>query len=151
MGRGRPPKGLDHVDSLPGDPEEKERLKTILATLTGDLQVKEACQKLSISESRFHELRQSALTAMLEGLAPRPPGRPQKEREPEGVRELRARNRWLEEELQISRVQTEIAAWKPSMLRDPVLPQKTRDSSPKRTRRSGRRRRPVDGNDTKGE
>ncbi len=41
--RGRPPKGIDHVDSLPGDPAEKDRLKVILLTITGALPVQEAC------------------------------------------------------------------------------------------------------------
>jgi transposase-like protein len=146
--RGRPPKGIDHVDSLPGDPEEKERLKVILETLTGDLPVPEACRRLSISESRFHELRQQALTGMLSGLAPRAPGRPPAEREPDQVQELKAQVRFLEQELQISRVQTEIAVVDPSLLRDPVPPRKKKVSSPPRTRRSGRRRRPVISDDT---
>ena len=142
MGRGRPPKGLSHVDSLPGEKAEKERLKTILATVTGDLSVKEACGRLEVSESRFHELRQTALNAMLTGLAPRPPGRPAKEREPKEVRELRERVAWLEEELEISRLKTEIAMWKPSLLRDasPSSPEK-RGSSSKLKRGRGRRRR----------
>ena len=55
MGRGRPPKGLSHVDSIPGDPEAKRRLKAILATMSGDLTVKEACEHLGVSESRFHD------------------------------------------------------------------------------------------------
>ena len=53
MGRGRPPKGLSHVDSLPGEKAEKERLKTILATVTGDLSVKEACGRLEPEEPHY--------------------------------------------------------------------------------------------------
>jgi transposase-like protein len=140
--RGRPPKGIDHVDSLPGDPAEKERLKVILMTITGALPVQEACRQLNISESRFHELREQALFGMLDGLAPRPSGRPRKEREPEEVIELRARNRWLEEELEISRLQTEIAAWKPSLLREVLNSRKKRGPSSRRNSPSGSSGRP---------
>jgi transposase-like protein len=144
MGRGRPPKGLSHVDSLEGDAAEKERLKTILATLNGDLPVREACRRLEVSESRFHELRHSALQSMLAGLAPRPPGRPAQEREPKEVQELRERVAWLEEELEISRLRTEIAMWKPSLLRDPEPPPEKKGSSSKRKGRRGRRRKRGD-------
>jgi len=141
MGRGRPPKGLSHVDSLEGDAVEKGRLKTILATLTGDLAVKVACERLEVSESRFHELRQLALEGMMVGLAPRPPGRPAKEREPEEVRELRERVAWLEEELEITRVRTEIAMWNPALLRDPAAKAEKKGFSSKRQSRPGQRRR----------
>lgn len=139
MARGRPPKGLDHVDSLPGEPEEKERLKVVLATLVGELPVEEGCRRLSISSSRLHELRRQALLGMLRGLAPRPAGRPPKAREPEEVRELRERVAWLEEELQISRLRTEIALWKPSLLRAPQPPGEKGGSSSKPKRGRGSR------------
>jgi hypothetical protein len=148
MGRGRPPKGLSHVDSLPGDAEEKERLKTILATLTGELSVKEACERLLVSESRFHEIRKTALGGMLEGLSPRPPGRPAKKKEPKEVRELKARVAWLEEELEIARLRTEIAMWKPGLLRDPALPSKKKGPSSKLRKRSSRQRKHGDREDT---
>ena len=141
MGRGRPPKGLSHVDSLPGEKAEKDRLKTILATITGDLSAKEACGRLAVSASRFHELRQTALSGMLAGLAPRPPGRPAKEREPKAVRELRERVAWLEEELEISRLKTEIAMWKPAILREVTpSPEKKGPSSKLKRGKRGRGR-----------
>jgi transposase-like protein len=135
--RGRPPLGVDHVDSLPGDPAEKERLKVILKAITAEIPVKEACRRLAVSESRFHELRQQALLGMLEGLAPRPSGRPPREREPQEVVELRARNRFLEEELEVSRLQTEIAAWKPSLLREVLSSCEKGGSSSGRNSRRG--------------
>jgi len=140
--RGRPPKGVDHVDSLPGDPEEKQRLKIILKAIAGTIPVKEACRLLSVSESRFHELRQQALSGMLEGLAPRPPGRPPREQESQEVVDLRARNRYLEEELEISRLQTEIAAWKPSILREVLSSREKGGASSGRSSRRGWSRRP---------
>ena len=135
MASGRPPKGLGHVDSLTGDAEEKKRLKTILATITGDLTVKEACERLGVSESWLHEIRRSALEGMLQGLAPRPPGRPAKERKPEEVERLEARVSWLEEELQVARLQTEVALWKPSLLKARPPPQKKGSAAKRRRRR----------------
>jgi transposase-like protein len=140
MGRGRPPKGLSHVDSLEVDEEAKARLKAILATLGGELSVKEACAELGVSESRFHALRQSALQGLLAGLAPRPPGRPAKEREPPEVTALRERVAWLEEELEISRLRTEVAMENPSLLRIPARPGKKGGASSKRRDRRRRRR-----------
>jgi hypothetical protein len=145
--RGRPPKGLAHVDSLEGDAASKERVKVILASLSGDLTVPEACERLGMSETRFHELRRTALESMVSGIAPRPPGRPPKEpEEDEEVAYLKARLAWAEEELQISRVRTEIALVNPKLLRDPIpwpppeRPEK-RGSSAKRQARRRRRRR----------
>ena len=145
--RGRPPKGLAHVDSLEGDASSKKRLKAILATLSGELSVPEACERLEVSETRFHDLRRSALEGMLAGIEPRPPGRPPKEPEedPE-VTYLKARLAWAEEELQITRVRTEIALVNPKLLRDPIpwpppeRPEK-RGSSAKPSRRRRQRKR----------
>ena len=135
MGRGRPPKGLSHVDSLPGDPESKKRLKAVLATLLGHMTIAEACSQLVISESHFHEIRRRALAGMVDGLEPRPPGRPPNPVEDEEVTALKQQVEDLREELQIARLRTEIAMWKPSLLRDPVHTQEKKGSSPKRRRR----------------
>jgi len=130
------------VDALSGDEASKDRMKTILATLAGDLSVPEACARLGMSESRFHELRHVALTAMLEGLAPRPPGRPPREpEEDEQVTRLKERLAWTEEELEVSRTRTEIAMVNPELLRDPVsLPLQKKGSSPQKRRRTAPRR-----------
>jgi transposase-like protein len=131
MGRGRPPKGLTHIDSITPDPESRKRLKAVLATLLGQMTVAEACRELSLSESRFHEIRRRALAGMVEGLEPRPPGRPPAPVEDEEVSSLKQQVEHLREELQISRLRTEIALWGPSMLRDPVYPRERKGCSPK--------------------
>ena len=72
---GRPSEGANLVASLAtGTPVAKARLESILRTLSGEWTVEEACARLAISRSRFHEMR----TAFLEGattlLEPKRPG-----------------------------------------------------------------------------
>ena len=145
MTRGRPPKGLGHVDTLASDATTKERMKAILATIAEDLSIPEACARLGIGESRFHELRCQALEGMRDGLAPRPAGRPPKApEEDEEVSRLKGRIGWLEEELEIARLRTEIAMWKPSLLRDPISPAPEKGGSFRKRVRRERRRKGVD-------
>ena len=118
MSRGRPAKGIGHVDGLDGPEEQKRRLRVILATLTGERSVAEACALLELSEARFHELRQQALAAALAGLDPGPSGRPRRQPEapPTRVGELEDEVRRLRIELQAARVRTEIALVMPQLL-----------------------------------
>ncbi len=74
--RGRRAAGPEYVEKLTGPAQEKRRLEVILRTLSGECRVAEACEMLGVCESRFHALRHQALQAALDGLAPRPPGRP---------------------------------------------------------------------------
>jgi len=74
--RGRPPLGLQHVEGLPGSEEAKARLKLVLATLTGEKTVPQACAALGVCESRFHELRSEFLAQGVAALEPKPLGRP---------------------------------------------------------------------------
>jgi transposase-like protein len=150
--RGRPPKGLGHVDSLDADESAKERIKTILRTLSGDLSVEEACSRLGLSETHFHDLRTRALQGMAAGIEPRPAGRPPKEpEEPPEVTELKGRLRWLEEEVEIERLRTEIALVNPKLLREPKpWPPPERGEKGGSTKKKGRRSRRRDGDDRSG-
>ena len=117
--RGRPSLGIDHVDSLDGPEGDRHRLKLVLATLTGEVTVKVASRDLGVSEARFHEFRRQVLDGALAAAAPGFPGRPRKVEpaDTERVRELEARVKWLEEELQCAFVQTEVALVMPDLLR----------------------------------
>lgn len=77
--RGRYPADVDYVDKLAGDTADKERLKAILETLFGEARLLEVCARLGIRETRFHQLRQRALQAALDAIAPRPAGRPSRQ------------------------------------------------------------------------
>lgn len=120
MGRGRPPEGLGHVERLSGPAETKQRLRTILETLSGTCTVAEACARLDVSEARFHQLRQLALEGALAGLEPGLPGRPRPvdAAEPAELDALRRQVSDLEIDLQAARVRTEIALTMPHLLLD---------------------------------
>jgi transposase-like protein len=138
MGRGRPPKGLSHVDSLAGSEADRERLKVVLSTLTGERSVKGASRILGISPARFHELRRQALEGALSAVSPGRPGRPRREEDPSAaeVARLEAQVKWLEEELQCSLTRTEIALSMPHLLKGArVRGAEKRGSSPKGRRR----------------
>jgi hypothetical protein len=117
--RGRPSLGVDLVDSLEGPEEDLRRLKVVLETITGERTLKAASRELGVSEARFHEIRWQVLRGALDGTKPGLPGRPRtgEPAEPEEVRDLRARVKWLEEELQCAFVRTEIALVMPELLR----------------------------------
>lgn len=73
---GAKPLGAELVERLEGSAHAKERLKVMLLTLTGELTIPEACQRLGIHETRLHVQRAATLQAALGSLEPRPAGRP---------------------------------------------------------------------------
>lgn len=117
----RPPKGLDHIDSLQGPQDQKRRLRVLLASLNGDLTVAEACAELGIKEARFHALRRQWLEHGLADLAPRPAGRPRRAVPPadaERLEELEQENASLRMELWAAEIREELALTMPHLLRD---------------------------------
>jgi transposase-like protein len=120
---GRKPAGPQIVERLEGSPVAKQRLEVILETIAGRSTVPEACQRLGIGESRFHELRNQTLQATLEALEPRPPGRPAKPTSPEQpeIDTLQAELRRLHFELRAAQTLIRVARIHPGLLdRQPV-------------------------------
>lgn len=115
----RPTKGVEHVDSLDGDAASKERLSTVLETIAGTTSVEAACERLSISPARFHELRKVALEGALAALTPKPAGRPRAPGESPEVARLRAENSNLKCDLEAARIREEIALVMPYVLERP--------------------------------
>lgn len=68
--------GAKLAQHLDGSEIAKLRLEGILATMTCELSIREACQQLGISEARLYQLRTAVLEAGLACLEPRPLGRP---------------------------------------------------------------------------
>lgn len=109
---GRKPRKLKHVEKLTGSEQAKERLKWILATLSGEATIPEACRALEINEARFHQVRNEWLQAAVGCLEPAPLGRPPKH-DPEDARrmaELQQRIAQLEGELQVAHLRAELAS-----------------------------------------
>lgn len=86
----RPVVGPDLVDELEGSEEARARLKTILEQMNGELTVEQACAELDVARSTYFELRRTALSAALDGLAPKPRGRPAVHADAEMTEEERA-------------------------------------------------------------
>ena len=108
----RKPLGLQHVErKVEASDIAKLRLKTILATLSGELTIPEACQRLDVHESRFHALRDEWLQAAADSLEPARPGRRPTPVSPDAgqVAELREQVRALEARLITAEVRAELA------------------------------------------
>jgi len=118
---GRKPSGPQIVERLEGSPSVKQRLEVILKTIAGQLTIPEACARLSICESRFHDLRNETLQAMLNTLEPRRPGRPPKQTSPEQdeIEVLKADLDRAHKELAIADVQVRLARIHPGLLEGP--------------------------------
>lgn len=136
--RGRWPHGLEYIDQLDGAVPTKERLKTILETLLGETRMLEACARLDLGETRFHQLRQTALQAALRALEPRPSGRPSRSATAadETIRALQARVAELEQALHQAQVREEIALVLPRLQRTAdAVPAPTAGADEKKMRR----------------
>jgi transposase-like protein len=117
MARGRPPLGVQLLDTLPAPRGAQRRLRVVLATLTGAQTVADACLALGIGRSRFHTLRQQVLRGALDAVSGRPRGRPRRVVEdPPDVRVLRTRIRELELALRATQLRSEIALTMPFLL-----------------------------------
>ena len=134
---GRKPDGPQIVERLEGSPSAKQRLEVILETITGQLTIPEACARLGICESRFHDLRNRTLQATLNTLEPRRPGRPPKRTSPEQgeIDALKAELDRAYKELAVSDVQVSLARIHPGLLEGPPLAE---DSACKKNARPAR-------------
>jgi len=144
---GRPPKGVDHVDSVSGSEDAKERLRSVLLALTGELTRAEAAARIGVSERRLRELRDRALASAVESLEPGRPGRPPKARpsaEAERAARLEEESEMLAFELEVSRTREELALLMPHLVRSetgssPGGPGKAQASGSGRPRGAARR------------
>jgi hypothetical protein len=127
--RGRYPAGVEYVDKLEGAEADKERLKAVLKTLSGEMRLLEACDRLGIRETRFHQLRDRALQGALDALTPRPLGRPRRHSvaDAERIHELEQALAEKELEMQQALVREEVAL---------ILAPRTEPETVKKGRRS---------------
>lgn len=130
------------MDRFPASEDAKRKLKAILEEMMNEMSVPDACAKLGISETRFYQLREEALTAALRSLEPAAMGRPRKEEVFDGteVETLRKRVANLENDLVTSQTKTMIATTFPHLLKREVDEKKTNPKEePSRSRKAERR------------
>lgn len=72
----RPNKGVAHVDDLKGSQRSKQRVKLVLATLSDQISVADACRQLGIGPTQFANLREQILQGAVDAAEPKPIGRP---------------------------------------------------------------------------
>jgi len=140
---GRKPTGPALVERLEGSERAKERLETILETISGRLTIEQACRRLGIHATRFHALRDEALEASLERLEPKAAGRPPHVETEEMRRcaELEDQVDRLQVELQLAETRGQIV----QILSSAAEVESSDESSGKKTtdrRRKSRRKRP---------
>jgi transposase InsO family protein len=124
--RGRKPAGPESVEQVPGSDEAKKRARTLLETVAGTCRVLEACDRLDISEPRYHQLKTHMLETIVAGLEPGKPGRPAQKPSPEEQRiaALQQQVAELELKLQAAQARTEIALVLPNVVQEPTEPEK---------------------------
>jgi len=129
------------VQNLDGSERAKRRLEVILATITGQMTIEQACDRLAIGQSRFYKLRTEVLEASLKHLEPRAMGRPAHVQTAEEARceELQEQVERLEAELKISEVREEIARTMPHLAEDRERLKKTKSVKKKPKRRRPKR------------
>ena len=128
---GRPNKGAAHIDQVDSDPVTKARAKAILATISGELTVAQACEAIGVSKTRFEMLRSQMLEAAVQGLQPGKPGRPRTRPSVESdgrVKELSAKVASLERDLHRSELALEISEILPRVVADMAADAATRRS-----------------------
>jgi len=131
MSRGRPSLGPALAEKVEGSDQAKVRLKVILQTIAGELSVADACKQLSLSEARFHELRQEWLQVSCAALEPKPLGRPKETSIEEEVELLRLHreNQNLKMHLRAAQIREEIGVAMPHVLQ----PKSKAEDSEKKT------------------
>lgn len=115
---GAPPKGAAHVDAIDGSELAKERTKTILRLLAGELTRAGAAEELGVSVRRVRQLRETMLVSAVAALEPGrggPRPNPAPTEEERRIAELEAEADMLAWELKTARVAEELAVVMPSL------------------------------------
>lgn len=117
MARGRPIIGVDLIERLDGPRAMRRRVRIVLATIAGSLTIAQACAELGVGRTQFHKLRWRVLEGAVEGLQPRPRGRPRQQPLVSAeIQQLHARIRELEDALTTTALRSEIALTMPHLL-----------------------------------
>jgi hypothetical protein len=145
--RGRRPVGPEYAEQLAGSEIARLRARVILETIAGTCRLKEACERLGISEQRFHQLREEMMAAAVQALEPGHAGRPPRNKAPaeEQVAALEQQLQDKEVELRAAKAREEIALIMPEVQHPAPAahegePEKKTPPRPPKRRRRGRKK-----------
>lgn len=132
MSRGRKINEEGLVRPLEGSAEAKARLVMFLQTLSGRRTIGNAAQELGLSERRVYAMRNRLLQAALDGLEPRPVGRPviHEAESDRRVAVLEAETRTLRMDLRAAQIREEIALAMPHLIRKATHGKRTNRKRP---------------------
>lgn len=120
MTRGRPVDGGRRLNRCEGSKDAKFRAETVLAYLSRSLSADEACERLGIGPSRFHEIVAESLQGLVQVNEPRSAGRPRETTEAdEQVRALESKVTDLEHDLKLAKLLSEYR-WVPYFRKPPT-------------------------------
>jgi len=113
MGRGRPVDGGKRIGSCAGSKDAKLRAETVVSYLARELSAEEACERLGVGVSRFHEIVSESLQGMVEANERKPAGRPSTQtKEALEVARLEKEVAKLEREVELAKL-VEESRWVP--------------------------------------
>jgi hypothetical protein len=135
--KGCKPQGIALVERFDSSPQALERARVTLATITGEMTIGQACQRLGLCAARVYRLRADGLQDYVDRCEPRPAGRPRREASPDALRcqELERENAELKTALKIAAMQADLVRALPHLREDPPL-KKTTVPMPRKRRRS---------------
>jgi transposase-like protein len=114
------------MDKLQGVAEAKKRVRLVLATLTGQISVADACKELGIGRTWFATLRRRVLQGAIDAaVEPLPVGRPQDEPPAVDVTALQREHEALQREHALVKAQLDVTVQlqgSRSKRRDPTRP-----------------------------
>ena len=115
MAGGRPAAGREILGRLDGSEHAKARLDAVLATISGECGVEDACSMLGVSPTAFTNIRKAALQGALQALEPKPLGRPPrlKTEEDRKLAEYEKRLVDMKREVEAARVREELSLTMP--------------------------------------
>jgi hypothetical protein len=110
------------MDQYEGSESAKERVHAIMSTLTGEMTVAEACERLNLSVQRFFQLRDAALQAAVSGLESSWRGRPPKPEPTAAEKEVKVLREHLQEmelAVEAAHIRAQVAIAMPKVLKLP--------------------------------
>lgn len=118
MTRGRPILRSELVDHLGGSEDARRKMKIILQSVTGELDIETARIQVGVTKRTFHKLRVRAMQAALDSLEPQQRGRPRTNpQDNEELDRLKKEIEILKHTAHTSQVRQEIALLLPTIMK----------------------------------